>query len=248
MISGWAHGAEAMAPLGRLMAGIAEVTIITTGDLWPGPRSPGTPSPWAQCLAEKAARIGGEIFVAGWSMGGMIALEAAGLRPGLFKGLVLIAATPKFCSGPDWKPGVPPAALRAMCAGLRRAGSAVLAEFFRQAALPAVETKDRLQGKTEAAQAMNPLELSAGLQYLSAADLRNGARGVAAPALVLHGRGDTIIPAEAGRALKELLPASKVKIIGGGHALPWQAPGAVAANMRGFLQACLSQHNFTAAP
>lgn len=248
LVSGWAHGPEALHALGGLMADVAQVTLVSTGELWDCARLPGPQSPWAAGLAEKAAQIGGGIFAAGWSMGGMVALEAACLRPGLFKGLMLISATPKFCSGPDWKPGVPPAALRAMAARLRGESGPVFTGFFRNVARPAGEAGEALRRKTAAAAAMNRLELSAGLHYLSGTDLRDRAGGLDVPALVIHGRDDAIVPPEAGMALQGLLPDARVKIHGGGHGLPWQAPGAVAGDMKEFLQECLSQHKTRAAP
>lgn len=248
LISGWAHKAEALNPLGRFLAEVAEVTIMTTAELWSLCRSHGAANQWALTLAEKAAQLGEEIIIAGWSMGGLVALETASLYPSLFKSLILISSTPKFCSSHDWKQGTRPAMLRAMLSGIKRAGGTTFVEFFKKAALPEIENEKDLKYKIMAAQTMNQLELSAGLQYLLSTDLRKRLRTIAIPVLVIHGREDAIIPVEAGRALHELLPNSSIKIIDGGHGLPWQAPGTVAEIMKEFIQKCQRQNKSAAIP
>jgi pimeloyl-[acyl-carrier protein] methyl ester esterase len=184
-------------------------------------------------------KTSGKVFIAGWSLGGMIALETAFHRPDLFNGLVLISSTAKFCSGPGWPAGIPPAVLRTMTRKFKRDRKEVLRDFFRNVAMPSAETDENILLKIEKACAMNPLELSAGLEYLSEADLRGKIVKLKVPALVLHGRQDLVIPAEAGMALKDMLALSKIRVYDNyGHGLPWQNPRAVAGDIKEFLQEC----------
>src|SRR3989338_9239224 len=52
------------------------------------------------------------VALIGWSMGGMIALQAAALSREKIKGLVLVSTTPKFVSAPDYPHGLPMALLK----------------------------------------------------------------------------------------------------------------------------------------
>ena len=59
------------------------------------------------------------------------------------------------------------------------------------------------------------------LAILSQKDRGNDLQKVSVPALVIHGDEDPMIPMEAGKAIAEALPNSKLKIIKGmGHAMP----------------------------
>jgi pimeloyl-ACP methyl ester carboxylesterase len=56
-----------------------------------------------------------ECVLLGWSLGGMLLLEAlSGLNGPLHRGLVLTGVAPAFCRRPDYPWGQPPALVRAM--------------------------------------------------------------------------------------------------------------------------------------
>ena len=60
---------------------------------------------------------------------------------------------------------------------------------------------------------------------------------ITAPALVVHGSEDWIVPVENGRMLGERLPnAEYVELAGRGHNLPLEDPETFAATVRGFLE------------
>lgn len=257
LISGWAHDASAMEDLRKCLENNAQVSSISTGDLWSAETEPGTRSSYAQNLAKMIEKTGGQVFIAGWSLGGMIALETAAYRPDLAAGLILISSTAKFRADQSWTSGVSNGALRAMTNMLRRDPRSVLATFFKNVANTFEDKAQQLMAKSEnhgllmqkleetitlkieEACAMNPLELSAGLKYLSETDLRNEATAVNIPALILHGQQDVIIPVQAGLALKSLLPVSEIRVYENcGHGLPWQNPRAIAEDIMEFLKKC----------
>lgn len=243
LISGWAHDASAMEDLGHFLENTADVSSVSTGDLWGANPATGPLSSYAQNLVRMIESKAGRPFVAAWSLGGMIALEAACARPDLFAGLILISSTPKFCAGEGWAAGAQPSALRAMIQGFKRDAQNTLRTFFKNTALPSGENSSAIQARIARAGAMNPLELSAGLEYLYETDLRNKASRVNIPALILHGRQDAIVPAEAGIALKNILPVSGIRVHDNyGHGLPWQNSRAIAEDMMGFLEECQNRN------
>ncbi len=194
--------------------------------------------PWWQCLAERAnflreaiAAESRPVVVVGWSLGAIVALEAALAAPGNLHGLVLVAGTAAMSDSQDlW--GVEPERLRAMSLALRSRRPAVLEEFARLATARDLPEADEL-GAVEQLLAMSaPIDtahLAAGLRYLAATDLRAEIGRVGAPTFVLHGDRDRVIPPTAGRMLAQSIPAARlIPIPGAGHAVPLTHPDAVA--------------------
>ncbi|MDD5483497.1 MAG: alpha/beta fold hydrolase [Kiritimatiellae bacterium] len=260
LISGWAHDSSAMENLRQCLENAVEVSVAATGDLWSPAAAGRAPSAYARGLAQLIEKNGGKVFLAGWSLGGMIALETAAWRPEIADGLILISTTAKFLANENWTAGVSAGALRAMSAMLKRNPRRVFTDFFQKAAC---NFEEKIQGlgiknrataglesialKIERACAMNPLELSAGLEYLAETDLRSAAAQINIPALVLHGRHDAIMPVDAGLALKNILPASEINVYENcGHGLPWQNPRAIAGDIMEFLEKCGRRPGFCA--
>jgi pimeloyl-[acyl-carrier protein] methyl ester esterase len=189
MITGWAHGADSMQPLAERLAADVDVRILTG----------------AQVLAEK--KIPDAEFIAGWSMGGMLAIE---FLPAACKKLVLVSSTAKFCAADGYDCGVPEKRLRRMIVQLKRDPAAVLAEFYKNVCYP-------LPRHTCASVTENGL--SEGLDYLLHADLRTNVPTLGIPVLLLHGEEDRIIPPSASDWLAQHLPAAAVRLPGKGHAV-----------------------------
>ncbi len=243
LIPGWAHDSSAMEELRKRLENTVNVSSISTGNLWSAKKQIRSPSPYAQNLVKMIEKINDRVFLAGWSLGGTIALETASCRPDLVAGLIMISTTPKFCAGPGWPAGVSPGVLHAMSKKFKLNPREVFKDFFKNTALPSAEKEETLSLKIENAGAMNPLELSVGLEYLSDTDLRNEAAKLNIPALIIHGRQDAIIPVEAGLALKNLLPVSKINFYENcGHGLPWQNSTAIAKDIKGFLEECRNRN------
>jgi len=239
LIPGWAHDASAMEDLRKHLEDTANVSSISTGDLWSANKEASFQSPYAQNLVKLIKKTGDRVFIAGWSLGGMIALETAAHQPDLVAGLVLISSTAKFRADKSWTAGVTTGALRAMKSMFKSDPRGVLRQFFKNVAFRLEGKNETLALKIEKACAMNPLELSAGLEYLSVTDLRNEATKVNIPVLILHGKQDIIIPVEAGIALKNMLPISKIRVYDNyGHGLSCQNPRAIAEDIKEFLKEC----------
>jgi pimeloyl-[acyl-carrier protein] methyl ester esterase len=206
LLSGWAHGREALAPLAERLAAFCAPTVRSVHELARTADATDCtvagPSIYARGLAALAAEEpGGWDVLAGWSMGAVVAIEAAAaatVRPGR---LAVLAGTPCFCRAEGWTSGAAPQTVRAMRAALRTAPETVLRRFFADAAFPRVLTADAAQARAHTALAWGTEELSRGLDYLAATDLRGQLAGLTVPLLAVHGRQDRIVPWQAGEAL-----------------------------------------------
>ena len=192
IISGWAHGLEAIKPMGDALTDRFDVQLMTG----------------AQALNER--HIPAADYIVTGSMGGLVAMERL---PDRCSKLVLISSTARFCAHEDYSCGTPEKILRRMVAQLKRNPVAVLAEFYKNVHYPYPAVK------TEPGESYDALVT--GLEYLLTADVRDKVPGIQLPVLILHGSADRIIPPEAAEWLNAHLPDSRLKLFeDDGHALP----------------------------
>lgn len=169
-------------------------------------------------------------WLGGWSMGGMIALEAAAQMPRLVKGLILIGTTAKFASDDFYVHGVPPFQLQSMARRFKKDHRMALRRFYASVARPFGPDIAYVPEWTET--------LQNGLVYLEKTDLRKVAQQIELPALVLHGQDDAVIPVTGGEFLAKLLKNSKTKTYYGvGHDLPLRKPKVIAQEIADFMLA-----------
>lgn len=234
IISGWAHPSCTLQPLVSLLTRRYPARIFSPHELDAGPDHCG----YARALIRELEGEQGPCFLAGWSLGGMIALEVASALADRVGALILVSSAPRLAAAPDFPQGVPPPVLKAMRRTFRRTPERTLSEFFANAAFPRRLPASALAEKVAAAAALDPEELEEQLRYLAETDLREAARRLSMPALVLHGRRDRIIPLGAASWLGQKLPrASMIVREDGGHALPLDEPDWVADRIESFLKA-----------
>jgi pimeloyl-[acyl-carrier protein] methyl ester esterase len=198
IISGWAHGIEAIQPMGDALAECFDVKLMTGSEVL------------------KSRQIPNADYIVTGSMGGLLALE---LLPDSCKKLVLISSTAKFCAGEDYPCGTHEKVLRRMIVQLKRNPEAVLDEFFRNVHFPHRESRQATSMRKNALIDMDTLV--AGLEYLLNSDIRGKVPDIGIPVLLLHGSDDRIIPSTASEWLHAQLPDSSLKVIeNDGHALP----------------------------
>jgi pimeloyl-[acyl-carrier protein] methyl ester esterase len=223
MISGWAHPADSLKPLAEALAPrfLAETLDAAEGD-----------------VGARLQRADAPLFLLGWSMGGMIAIEAAETSAGRIAGLVLVSTSAKFCASEGNPYGAPERNVRAMAAAIRKDPVEVLSQFFRNTTAPAELAAGELKARVDSALSPGVEHLSSGLRYLQLSDCRTAAKSLNIPSLVCHGGEDRVIPWQAGRQLSELLPRAQfVKFDGIGHDLPLRAPQALANEIVRFAEA-----------
>lgn len=180
-----------------------------------------------------------EIYLLGWSLGGLVALELAERLDPRVKKLILVSTTPCFVQRDSWTAGQPAAQVKALARQFRRDPCGALEGFFMQQFEG--EDFDRkilhvLKNRTMDAGPSPTKDAGLGcLDTLSAVDVRDR-RWLSIPCLVLHGSCDTIIPADAGRYLAQHLPnAQWVELDRVGHVPFVSQPDACARVFKDFL-------------
>jgi pimeloyl-[acyl-carrier protein] methyl ester esterase len=179
----------------------------------------------------------------GWSLGGQFALDLAACMPDSVERLALIATTPRFLAGPDWRCGTAPALLRRLERALEQDRERAVREFLKlQVRGIAPRTAQRvlsvLRGALDAHGAAQPQALARGLERLRDGDLRSTLPLVRVPALVVSGGLDRITPTSACRALAAALPQGRyVEFARAGHAPFLANPARFAQLLEEFLRA-----------
>lgn len=152
-----------------------------------------------------------DCLLVGWSLGGMLLLEAlADLNPEV-GGVVLVAAAASFCRRPDHPWGQPAAAVRAMRRGLLQDSRAVVSEFVLNS-LASTEEAYREEVIRHFDTQASPDNLAWGLDYLLRQDCRAWLGEIRAPVIVVQGEADAIVPPAQGRFLHEHLEGSRLHL------------------------------------
>lgn len=180
---------------------------------------------------------GEPVSVLGWSLGGQVALQWAFHRPSRIAGLILVATTASFVTRPGWPQAMAPETLARFGDELRVAWRLTLQRFLTLQVQGSDEGKAVLASLRAGLFARGepaPEVLAGTLAMLASSDLRPLLPRVAAPALVIGGERDMLVPIGATLALAAALPhASHRPIAGAAHAPFLSHP-------RAFADACAS--------
>lgn len=174
----------------------------------------------AACAREIASTTPPAIWL-GWSLGGLVALRAALDFPEQVRGLVLIAASPRFVRGPDWPDGVAPEVFAQFAEGLDRDYRATIERFLALETLgsPHAQSELReLRAQVFARGEPAPSVLHEGLATLDATDLRADLARLDMPSLWIAGRRDRLVPPRAMQRAAELAPRAQYLETNAGHA------------------------------
>ncbi len=237
LISGWAHGEEALRPVAEAMAGSWPIACLSLASAGLGHETEEDISSYARTVASHLDKWGGPACIVGWSTGGVVAIETAARYPEKVTCLVLLSATARFCSADGYTTGVKPAVLRAMIRGLKRNPQTVVSDFISRALYPLNVGQDVLAKRTQAALAVGTDSLALGLEYLARADFRRDLVSIALPCLIIHGGQDMIVPCEAGRYLNANLRLSRIELLpSAGHCLIEQCGDGVIRRIAQFVE------------
>jgi pimeloyl-ACP methyl ester carboxylesterase len=178
-----------------------------------------------------------ECLLVGWSLGGMLLLEALSrLTDPPSGGLVLVGVAPVFTRRPDYPWGQSLAAVRAMRRALMKNPPQVRAEFAEQCLAPG-EAAFASQAREAFAVPVAAGTLAAGLDYLQRQDLRHLLPRLPAGAVVIQGQADRIVDPAQGRLLQEQLPGARLHLLPAAGHLPFLTQ---AATFNGIIEQCLS--------
>lgn len=200
-----------------------------------------TPAAQAWRVHETLAPLTERYALLGWSLGGQLALDLAAALPAGIERLALIATTPRFLAGPNWRCGTPRPLLARLAHRLHSEGERAVNDFLQlQARGSAPHTAARVAAQLRAALTLHgtarPEALMSGLVRLRDGDLRPALSLVRVPALVVAGQRDRIVRPAASRALAAALPqAHYVEVAGAAHAPFLSHPVQFARQLGGFL-------------
>jgi pimeloyl-ACP methyl ester carboxylesterase len=171
--------------------------------------APGSASPWLLRWADAAGLD--RFSLIGHSLGGAVAAQTAGTAPERVTELVLVAAVGMPYERGLFGYGLP----------LAEALLVTRPSFLRTLALDAARTGPRL--------------LPSAL-YATRADVREQARSIRCPTLLVWGSRDRLVPASVAAAWQQLLPDARlVTIAGAGHVPMVERPREFASAVLGFL-------------
>ena len=219
LLHGWAMHAGIFAPLTERLATHFRLHLV---DL-PGhgySRDDRHSLDPARCAAALAARLPRAIWV-GWSLGGLVALQAALLPDSPLRGLVLIASSPRFVAQADWPHGVKLEVFEAFDSGLRNDYRATIERFLALEALGSAHTQACLHElRTHVFERGEPAlpALAQGMRVLETTDLRARLRELKVSSLWLAGRRDRLVPAAAMRWGAQQSPQGHFVEFASGHA------------------------------
>ena len=221
LIPGWGLGKAAWQPVAALLAQRFRVHLVDLPGYGGSPASAAGFVDTAQALA--AALPAGTIYV-GWSLGVLLALQAARLAPARIGALVLVGATPSFTQRNDWPHAQPPELLAGFAAAIAADAGAARPRFvalFNQG-----DTQARAIGRTlnktlQAGPPADAASLLAGLAWLRDVDLRPALVGSTVPTLLIHGEHDPLMPLAAARWLNAALPGSQLEVFAGAAHAPF---------------------------
>ena len=98
LISGWAHGEEALRPVAEAMAGCGPIVSLSLASCQHAMTGRKTSSPYVRTVSSHLDKLGEPACLVGWSTGGVVAIETAARYPEKVACLVLLSATARFCS------------------------------------------------------------------------------------------------------------------------------------------------------
>ncbi|MFI5331527.1 MAG: alpha/beta fold hydrolase [Desulfobaccales bacterium] len=165
-----------------------------------------------------------ESVLVGWSLGGMLLLEALGRLMGPAPAAtVLVGVAAVFCQRPGHPWGQPVASVRAMRLGLRSDPTRVLTGFLASCLAPGEESfrYEAAAGFDFAAAPAHLALLSQGLDYLRDKDLGGLLPNLPGPVAIIQGQQDGIVDPAQAQFLREHLPDASLHILPGAGHLPF---------------------------
>lgn len=240
LIHGWAMHGGLFAPLVERLADRYTLHLVDLPGHGHARGDAAALQPEVQA-AQLVARVPDAVWL-GWSLGGQFALRAALDHPASVRGLVMVAASPRFVrdDAGGWPHGVGTSLFGDFGEALQRDFRGTLEGFLALEALGSASAQDELRKLR--AQAFErgepaPRALQDGLALLDRLDLRAELPNLQVPSLWLSGRRDRLVPAGAMPAAAALAPdARSVVINNAGHAPFLGAADEVAAEIDAFMR------------
>jgi len=238
LVHGWGMNASVWLALAKALEKDYRVTLVELPGHGESPWSPATRmEDWAEQLL--AAAPADAVWL-GWSLGGVVTLQAALLQPQKLRALVGGATSPCFVQRKDWDCAIPAAVLENFAAELEADSRRTLRRFLSLQVQGAADAKDlllRLRREFDSRPLPNPAALQAGLDILLHSDLRSALATLELPSAWLLGERDTLVPKSLAHALTGLQPQAEVHVIDGAAHAPFLShPGQCLERLEAFIR------------
>ncbi|HRQ64009.1 MAG TPA: pimeloyl-ACP methyl ester esterase BioH, partial [Xanthomonadaceae bacterium] len=234
LLHGWAMHGGIFAPLVRRLADHFTLHLV---DLPGHGGSRGDPGPLGggDCARRIAAQTPPAIWL-GWSLGGLVALEAALQCPPAVRGLIMLAASPRFVAADDWPHGVDAEVFRQFGRDLHGDYRRTLDRFLALETMGSTHMREELRFLRDhlfERGAPDETVLEQGLAMLASSDYRHRLAEFAGPALWIAGRRDRLVPPGALAWAAARMPGGHHALMAGaGHAPFLGEPDRVAAGQQ----------------
>ena len=240
LIHGWAMHAGLFAPLAQRLEAHFELHLVDLPGHGRSPRREGSLS-LSDCVAEITARVPRALW-AGWSLGGLVALQAGQTQPTAVRGLAMFCASPCFVRRDDWAQGMPPEIFAGFARDLDVDYRATLDRFLLLEAQGSDRMREEIRLLREQLYVRGEpasFALHDGLRLLNDTDLRAAVPALPMPSLWLAGRRDRLVSPQAMQAAAATSTLGRfVQVDGGGHAPFLTHADEVATAMLAFAREC----------
>lgn len=229
LLPGWGLEGAVLQPLAEALGGEIQVQVPTL------PRLSSAAS--ADWLDELDTRLPHDCWLAGWSLGGMLASALAARRGERCRGLITLASNACFVASDAWSTAMQEQTYAAFYQGCQENVGATLKRFAMLCAQGGADTRGlsrQLQGNLACS---DEASLLAGLRLLANLDNRATLASFAGPQLHLLAEQDALVPVAAADALLALLPTGEVDVVEDcGHAFVLDQADTLATLMLDFIR------------
>jgi len=218
LVPGWGFSTAVFAPIQQALLPVALAETVNCRDAA------------AAIDARVAAVRSGQRLpfgICGWSLGATIALDRIANCADAVHALVMLGATPRFVASDTWHCAMDTTAFdafTALAARSTRHAQTRLAILSAKGEVDPAAVQHRLCAALDLPADLNEAPahdqaLRAALQCLRTTDLRPALPACRTPVTLVHGSRDALVPVEAARMMKTLLPSARlIEVSEGGHA------------------------------
>lgn len=228
-LAGWGINSQALAPLVEaLTVALPHFTV----QLEALPQPCATASLTLETLDRQLPK---NCWLAGWSLGGMLAIALAEKRQTACAGVITYASNACFVENEHWPQAMPTNTFNNFYQLCQQNLVAGLKRFSLLCSQGAEEP--RLLAKHLQSQALthNTATRLAGLNLLQHLDNCLAITNFKGPQLHLLAKADALVPYQAATAIKSLNPHAQVEVLGASHASPIAQPHLIAERLATFI-------------
>lgn len=229
LLPGWGLDGALLQPLAKALGGDMQVQVPALPRL-----SSAVAADW---LDELDTRLPHDCWLAGWSLGGMLAAALAARRGKRCRGLITLASNASFVASDTWPTAMPAKTYATFYGGCQENAGATLKRFAMLCAQGGADARGLSRQLQSHLSASDESALLAGLRLLASLDNRAALAAFTGPQLHLLAEQDALVPAAAGDALLALLPTGEVDVLEEcGHAFVREQADALAVLMLDFIR------------